>query len=180
MFDLFLGVLVSSLASLLFWSFSTLFQPSSATLFNNIVKVLLSSVFPILLLCLMFFLHYIKGIKFILPKFSFITGFLYWNLIFTILSNTRRDSDLATITLPIVFMIILLGFYYLNKFTFPKRDRVYKSIIYMIMPILLVFTKVFSYYSMVALIILFLVLIAISFTVKSKYKIILNNLINLK
>lgn len=179
-FKLFLGVLVSSIVSLLFWSVSTLYQPSSMTFISKFLKVFLGSVFPLLLLSLHFALNIGKKISLRLPGFSFVTGYLYWNLIFSVLTNSRRESDFSIIIFPLVFIVILYSFYLLNKISFKIRDNIYRPILYLSLPLLFVFTSVFNYYSVVVLIVFFVIVFALFYTAKKRYRPLINNLINFK
>lgn len=180
LFCAFIGVLTSSVLTLVFWALNTLYQPITSTLSTKFVKVLLGNAMPLVVLSVFYLVYHIKKINFINFDFSFKSGYLYWSLIFTIFSNTRRSSDPGTIILPVVYIAILLIHYYLDKIEFKKRDSLVKSVLYLLIPLLYILSTVFIYYSIIALSVFFVIVFVMSFTIKKKFKLLLSHFINLK
>ncbi len=157
----FFGCVISSILSLLFWAISTLYIYDSDSLFNKFVIYFISNVIPIIILSISIIYTFFSSIKKLDLSYSFISGFLYFNLLFSIFTNAKYDIDLITLYLPFVYMFCI---YYINKiknFEFKEKSRLYKSLLYLLIPLYFMFAFIIFKVSMV-LSIIFLVLLLFS------------------
>ncbi|OQY41062.1 MAG: hypothetical protein B6229_00080 [Spirochaetaceae bacterium 4572_7] len=131
---IFAGIIISSILSLLMWGLSTFYNSNSDNLFSLTVTTFLSSVSPLFLLLIMnsFFSFTHKPEK--KQSISFIFGFIYWNLLFSLVLDTRILSSFKLFTQPISAAIVLYVIYSMNFIKFKKNDSIIKGFIYFILP----------------------------------------------
>lgn len=153
----FLGILISSLLSLASWALSTFFQPDGMSFVNNAIKLFFNSVFPLFVFNLIYLIHYIFKWKVKLPSDSFKCGFLYWNMLFSIIQNSH---DVKSLVLPVFYMMVLFSLVKIEKVQFKASDSLIKGIYYILLPFYILLSLLLIYYSYAGVVILGLVSIS--------------------
>lgn len=163
----FLGVLISSLLSLITWSLSTFFQPEGISLVTKSFKLILNSVSPLIVLSLFYFVYYIFDWKVKLPSDSFKCGFIYWNMLFSII---QESSEVKSLVLPIFYMLVLITLIYVERVVFKMKDNIIKGLYYILLPFYILASLLVIYYSNVGTAVLGSVSLVVLIVVKFNFK----------
>lgn len=151
LYNFIVGLVVSSVITLLFWSLSTFFNPYSFGFHLKFVYLLLKSYVPLLLLLGVLLYRDIKGLKKI--SNSLIAGFIYWVSCFsTALFSGNRSFYYGFIN-PLLFLVLLLLVVYLYGKNIATH---YKYIILFSMPIIMLLLNTFFSVNGLVFMILFL------------------------
>lgn len=155
------GVIFSSILSLIMWALSTLYIFNSDTIFFKSIKIFVIQIIPIVIL--FYFLFYIQISKRSIKKISssFVSGFLYWNLLFYLLTNKHIDSTIIVFLLPIFYLSIMHLYYSINDIQFIINDRIIKNTLIAIVPFFIFIFYVTSIFLNVLSIIFLLILVLV-------------------
>jgi hypothetical protein len=151
----FFGCVISSIFSLLFWAISTLYAFDSDSLLNKSIIYFICNTIPLLILFLMVTYSFFSSNKKIDLSFSFISGFLYFNLLFSIFTNPRYSVDLLTLYSPVFYIFSIYCINKLNRVEFKNENRLFKSLSYIFIPLFILLSFVFFQISIILSIIFF-------------------------
>lgn len=162
----FTGIVTSLLLTTLMWSIGTLFPSISDDIYSKTFNYSVVYIFPLIIL---FSSLIITNVKYSIniPE-SFIFGFLYWVMVFSLLLNVGDKLQINFIILPVIFMIILYFYHNLNFFSFKKNEHIFKNIIILSIPFVILISFILLEVSTVMLFSFVALLIAISLFVKIK------------
>ncbi len=161
------GVIISSIISLIMWSIGTLYNFHSDTIVFKSIKIFIEQIIP--LIVMFYYIIYTYWSKRSIKKVSkaFVCGFLYWNLLFSLVSDMRINSDFRIILLPIASLVVVYIYYLLKRVTFKKNDKTIKNLIMATVPFYLFVIHILSVVSNVFSMLLVLITILFLIVVKS-------------
>ena len=159
---IFSGIVLSSILSLLMWSLSTFYKSDSDDLFSFVMSTFLSSAIPIFLLFLIYaFLSFSDNLD-KKRSLAFNFGFIYWNLLFSLVLDPRILSSPKLFIQPIFAIILLYIVYSVDFITFKTKDLIIKGLIYFILPFYYLLVPVLtSIYPLEAILALFIPIVFI-------------------
>lgn len=153
-YNFIIGLLFSSIISLLFWSLSTLFNPYSMAFGYLFLYTVLKTFIPIFVLIGYIIYSEVKRSK-RLPV-SFISGYIYWVLCFsTALYSGDRSFYFGFIN-PLLYIIM----FFIISFLYDINDvkRVYKYSIFISLPFFMIILSCFFIVNTLVFMILFMFL----------------------
>lgn len=139
LFDLLTGVVVSSILSVVFWSISTFYNPSSLSFFYDLINITFREYMVIILSSVYISLRIYSGKK--LFNDYFLTGILIGITIFSVALNFSSNSAFIIFIQPILYFLYIFLFSKRNIYSFKKYDKLLKIIVFSVYTLLIVFLK---------------------------------------
>lgn len=152
----FLGVVFSSVLSILMWSLGTFYSYYSDQEVYKVIKMLIIQCIPLFILYVYVFVIQIKAKKI---KIDIVAGFLYWNLLFSLLMDIRINNQIQIILLPLLYMFVLYLQFSIERISFIYKNDILKLVFFVSLPFIIFLFQVFSIYSNMYLILFVLILL---------------------
>lgn len=164
----FVGIITSQFLSISMWALGTLSINDSDVVLAKSINYILVDMFPVILLFL--FLSYNKFNKkdFLVLSDFFVYGFLYWTMLFTLLTYPVINSNSGVLTTPIIYLIFVFIYNYLNLLNFDRHNVFTHRLLVALMPVFLLISEVLSIISLYAIIVFIFISIFLLYLLKRK------------
>lgn len=163
----FLGALISSILSLSMWSLGTLMNSTNMSFVYIVLKFLVTYISPLFVLSIIYLVDYLSKSDIKLPSKSFKSGYVYWNLVFCVIHNSR---DMKSVLLPLFYILIVISLYHVDLFKFVAKDDLLKVLYYFLIPFYILIVLLMIYYSILGLVITGIITVVIAFIFKFNTK----------
>lgn len=151
----FYGIVISSIISIITWALSTFYYYESDSLFNIQFKFFIIIIIPLIILFGYYSYLIFSNFKYFspIPK-TFVSGYLYWNLIFSLILDIRISSHSNILIMPIFYMLILLLLLKITDVVFAKYDLVLRAVLIAFIPVIVLFFSIILSLSILAAILI--------------------------
>ncbi len=160
------GCIISSIVSIITWAFSTFLLFDSDSLINITIKFIFIIIVPLIFLFGFYtYAHLSKRIFKNIPK-SFVCGFLYWNLLFSLLLDIRVTSSFNLLIMPLYYMLLFYVFSKLDNVEFKKNNKIYKIIYIILIPFIILIINTLTLLSVFISIFVFIIILVFMLMIK--------------
>lgn len=108
----FIGIVVSSIISVIFWAFGSLYVLQTHSILVKTIKDYLVYILPLIVVIGFYIFDTKNNLKF--NNYYLFSGFIYWNLLFKLLTNYELSNDVLVLFLPIHYLFILFVLQYID------------------------------------------------------------------
>lgn len=140
-FSIISGIIISLILSVVFWSFSTFYNPSSFSFIGKFLFILLREYLSFIVFTIYLCFMYYKDNKTI--SNFFLSGFLISLTFFSVSINYNSNSLYIIFFQPIMFCLYLYIYSRFSIWRLEKIDRLIKTIYLALFPFLLILLKHF-------------------------------------
>lgn len=173
-YEMIVGLIISLVLSIVFWSFSTFYTPSSYAFWGKFIYIVFKEYLTLIAFTVYVCIALYKNIK--MQSSYFVSGYFISFLIFSVAINFNSNSLFIIFLQPLLLTLYIYLYDFIGSWKFKRNDVLFKNLCLALVPIFLILLKQF-YASLITnfMIVFFILLVSCILLYLNKKRIFVKN-----